>query len=159
MGQDSIADASKKVLPLAQLTDQNKFTEYCVTEKSSICILAFLPHIYDVSAEERKTQLDMIQDVTKKTTGKPFNYLWSQGGDQFDFEESMNLGMGYPTVVAVVAGKKKFSVMRRAWSKENLEGFVNGLAMNKEYFYDLRELPTKLKTVTKYVPSAAGSDL
>lgn len=85
-------------------------------------------------------------------SGKPFNFLWSQGGDQFDFEDSLNLGMGYPTILTIVAGKKKFSTMRRPWGKDNLQSYLNSLAANQEHFYDIRELPTKLKTIDAYDP-------
>jgi len=105
-----------------------------------------------VSVEERATQLTVLQEAKKKVAGKPFNFLWSQGGDQFDWEDSMNLGMGYPTIVTIVAGKKKFSTMRRAWGKDNLIMYLNGLAAGGEHFYDMRELPTKLKSVTAYDP-------
>lgn len=66
----------------------------------------------------------------------------------------MNLGMGYPTIVAMVSNKKKFSIMRRAWSQENLASYINALASNQEHFYDIRELPTKLKTIEPYNPKA-----
>lgn len=97
----------------------------------------------------------MIDDVRKKFQGKPFNFLWSQGGDQFDWEDSMNLGFGYPAVVALTVGKKKFATMRSAWSKEKLESFVNGLAMNREYFSDMREVP-KLKKATAWKAEEAA---
>jgi len=64
----------------------------------------------------------------------------------------MNLGMGYPTIVAMVANKKKFAVMRRSWSAENLTSFIN--TINRENFYDIRELPKKLKTIEAYKPEA-----
>merc|ERR1712125_104864 len=109
------------------------------------------PHILDVSPEQRAEQLKTLEEVKKKNSGKPFNFLWSQGGDQFDFEDDMNLGMGSPTIVA---NKKKFAVMRRSWSSDNLASFVNSLASNREHFYDIRELPKKLKTVEPYKAEA-----
>jgi len=141
-----------KDLPLSQLVNQKNFDEYCVENKSSVCILAFLPHILDVTPEQRAGDLKMLEEVNKKNSGKPFNFLWSQGGDQFDFEDNMNLGMGYPTIVAMVANKKKFAVMRRSWSAENLTSFIN--TINRENFYDIRELPKKLKTIEAYKPEA-----
>ena len=140
-------DPLKKVFSLAQITSNDIFDEYCVKSGGSICIVTFLPHVLDVTPEVRKEQVQMIEDVRKKFIGKPFNFLWSQGGDQFDWEESMNLGFGYPAVVAITVAKKKFATMRSSWSKEKLISFVNGLAMNKEYFSDMRELP-KLKKAT-----------
>jgi len=153
-GMGEAANPTLKDLPVSQLVNQKKFDEYCVESKSSVCILAFLPHILDVTPEQRADNLKILEEVNKKNSGKPFNFLWSQGGDQFDFEDDMNLGMGYPTIVAMVANKKKFAVMRRSWSAENLTSFINALASNREHFYDIRELPKKLKTIEAYKPEA-----
>ena len=39
-------------LPVIQLLNQNDFNNYC-KEFGGICFVAFLPHIYDTTAEER----------------------------------------------------------------------------------------------------------
>jgi len=160
-GQGEAANPGVKEFPVSQLVEQKNFDEYCVENKGSVCILAFLPHILDTSPKERAEYLKIIEEIKKRNSGKPFNFLWSQGGDQFDFEESMNLGMGYPAIIAFVAGKKKFSVMRRAWSQDNLSMYINGLSSNQEHFYTCSnypdsntKLPKKLKKVTPYDPKA-----
>jgi hypothetical protein len=40
--------------------------------------------------------------VALKFRGKPFKFLWSQGGDHFEFEERLGAtGVGYPVVVSI----------------------------------------------------------
>lgn len=62
-GKDELADANVRDLPFVQLTSQKIFDDYCTKVKSSICILALLPHILDVSVEERAAQLTMLGEV------------------------------------------------------------------------------------------------
>ena len=52
-----------------------------------ICVIVFLPHIADSSADERNKYLDIIKESRKVNGGKPIFYLWAQGGDHFDFED------------------------------------------------------------------------
>ena len=66
----------------------------------------FLPNIADSSAKERNKYLDILKNGSKSSRGKPIYFLWSQGGDQFDFEEQMHLSFGYPAVVALNYNKK-----------------------------------------------------
>ena len=53
--------------------------------KIDLCAIVFLPHILDSSAEERESQLETIKEVGLKMRGKPFKFLWAQGGDHFEF--------------------------------------------------------------------------
>lgn len=60
-------------------------------------------------------------------------------------EESLNLGSGYPALVAVSLPKKKVSVFRSSFSKKNIDSFINGLVLGKESLYDLRDKPKVVK--------------
>ena len=72
----------------------------------------------------------------------PLNFLWSQGGDQYEVEESFNLGSGYPSMVAMSLNKKKIAVFRSSFSKKNIDSFINGLILGKESLYNLPQTPT-----------------
>lgn len=48
---------------------------------NGVSLIVFLPHIYDSSAEERKSYIKVIEDVANKNRGKPFSFLWSVGGE------------------------------------------------------------------------------
>ena len=66
-----------------------------------ICIINFLPNIYDSNAKERKGYLEMIKKVAKSNRKQPFKFFWLQAGDQLDTERMLNLGFGFPAVVAI----------------------------------------------------------
>ena len=133
---------------IPQLTKQSQLKETCI-EKTGICIIIFLPNIADSSANERNRYLEQIKAATKGSRGKPIYYLWAQGGDFFDFEDKLHLSFGYPAVVAMNYNKKKYSVCRTAFTKENLKDFVVSLLIGKEPLMNLPEIKN-LKTVTEW---------
>lgn len=75
---------------LQQLTSQQVYDANCKKKSKEattvgVCIITFLPHILDSSEEQREKYLDTIREVGKNFRGKPFTFLWAQGGDQYDF--------------------------------------------------------------------------
>ena len=70
-------------------------------------------------------------------------------------EDKLNLGFGFPAIVAVNNSKKKFSVMRSSFDEENIKSYVNNLLKGKESLRNLPPLP-KLKTVNAWVEEPAG---
>lgn len=82
-----------------------------------------------------------------KFRGKPFKFLWSQGGDHFDFEEKLGaVGVGYPVISVIYESKKVFGKLRKSFNAENLENFLNDILGNKARFNKLPPLE-KLKTI------------
>lgn len=111
-------------------------------------MIAFLPHILDSSEEEREAHLETIKEVGLKFRGKPFKFLWSQGGDHFDFEEKLGaVGVGYPVITIIYESKKLFGKLKKSFNEENLENFLNDILSNKARFNKLPNLE-KLKTIT-----------
>ena len=144
-----------------QLIDSDILKEECES-RIGICVIIFLPHIADSSANERNRYLDIIKESRKSNGGKPIYYLWAQGGDHFDFEDKLHLSFGYPAVIAVNYKKKMYSICRSSFSKENLVSFVSNLLNGKEH---LSKLPDgiKIKKVDKwdgkdYVPPKEEDD-
>lgn len=113
----------------------------------------FLPNIADSSAKERNKYLDILKNGSKSSRGKPIYFLWSQGGDQFDFEEQMHLSFGYPAVVALNYNKKKYAVCRRAFNEDNLKDFILDIFLGKERLMNI----DKIKDM-KNVPKWDGKD-
>ena len=60
-----------------QLINSEILKEEC-EGRVGICIIAFLPHIADSSANERNRYLDTMKEVRKSNAGKPIYYLWAQ---------------------------------------------------------------------------------
>lgn len=93
----------------------------------------------DSSEKERTDTLNMIKSVMKDFLSYPLVFLWSQGGDQFDFESQFPLGAGYPSLLTVIPKKKKYSVMRtgQGFGAENIKSYINSLLGNRETAGDL----------------------
>jgi len=62
-----------------ELFKQKVYSENC--SGNTICILTFMPNIYDSSAEERNGYLDLLKKVAKKQRSQPFEFFWLQSGD------------------------------------------------------------------------------
>ena len=111
----SVAESfAKKMVPpkpLAFLENHAKFEEYCIND-GGICLIAFLPHVMDTGLDGRNKYKKTLKELHRKHTSKPIKFLWAQAGDQFGFEEKLNLGFGYPAVVAISHKRKMYGVMR-----------------------------------------------
>ena len=51
-------------------------------------------------------------------------FFWLQSGDQLDVERRLNLGFGYPAVVAISPNKQVFATMRGSFSIDNFNDFL-----------------------------------
>ena len=126
----SFLDAASRDLkvpkPLAFLDHPDKFKDYCI-EEGGVCILAFLPHIMDSGLEDRKKYKRILTEAHRKHQGKPLVFLWGQAGDQWDLEQKLNLGFGYPAVVAINYKRMMFGVMRDSLNSKSLDKFITGL--------------------------------
>lgn len=67
-----------------ELIRQKVYDDNC--KGSVICVISFLPNIYDSSANERNEYLKKIENVMKKNRKQPFRYFWLSAGDQLDLE-------------------------------------------------------------------------
>lgn len=131
---------------IEQLVDPKQYKETC-EESGKTCVLVFLPNLYDSNAKERYAYLETLKKASTVGRGKPMNFLWVQGGDFFDFEEKLGMSFGFPALVVVNHGKKKFAVMRSSFELESLKTYLNRVLIGGESLYDLpKELP-KLKAV------------
>jgi len=64
-----------------QLTSQSDYDENCLGR--NLCVIIFLPHILDSSQSERDAYLEQIKEIGLKFRGKPYKFIWVQGGDHF----------------------------------------------------------------------------
>ena len=124
MGRDqqSIVAFAKDLLDRAdiepelhELFKQKVYTENC--QGTVICVVTFMPNIYDSSTEERNGYLDLLMKVAKHQRKQPFEFFWLQSGDQLDLERKLNLGFGYPAIIAISPAKSVFATMRGSFSQ------------------------------------------
>jgi hypothetical protein len=57
-----------------ELVDQKIYDSKC--QGQVICVISFLPNIFDSNAAERKGYLNKISAVAKKNRRHPFVYFW-----------------------------------------------------------------------------------
>jgi len=62
------------------------------------------------------------------------SFFWCQGGDNYELEESLHLGSGYPSLIALSFSKSKSTTMKFAYSKENIEDFTARVVSGREPF-------------------------
>jgi len=129
-----------------QLLGDAEFREHC---EHRTCVLAFLPHILDDGAAGRNAHLKVVDKVFKaaKADQTPAGFMWLQGGDQFDIEEMLNLGFGFPAVVAINLKKEKFGVHRGTF--DQLGDFLRSMMIGK---VPLSPLPKALPKFKKTEP-------
>lgn len=131
---------------VTEILSQEILDEQCLKAGQTICILNFFPNIYDGSADERRRYLKIIKNVYRKQINSPFTFFWLQSGDQLDLERQLNLGFGFPAIVAISPVKKKWAVQKASFSTETLNSFLNGLLSGSESLNDLK-FDIKIKTV------------
>ena len=127
-----------------ELTEQKAYSDNC--KGKTICILTFLPNIYDSNAEERIAYLKTLMKVAKKQRRNPFSFFWLQAGDQLDLERQLNLGFGFPAVVAVAPFKNKISTMKAAFDEKSYDSFLTDLISGGASLEDFKQ-PLKFKKV------------
>lgn len=124
-----------------QLINDAEFREHCETRT---CVLAFLPHILDATAKGRNADLKTLDTVFKKAKadGHPVGFMWSQGGDQFEVEEKLQLQFGFPAVVAINVKKERFGIHRGTFDKDSLSSFLGSMMIGR---VPLQPIPKGLK--------------
>jgi len=110
---------------LWELHNQKVFDGEC--QGTTICVISFLPNIYESSAAERNEYIKTIKQVAKANRSYPFTFFWLQAGDQLDLERSLNLGFGYPAVIAASPKKGFVATMTSSFNKDNMSGFLTKL--------------------------------
>ena len=112
--------------------------------------MAFLPNIYESNAVERKQYLDTVMAAAKSNRSQPFTFFWLQAGDQLDLERSLNLGFGFPAVIAVSPNKSVFATMTASFNKENVNSFLTKVLTGSAGVGSLPATGFTVKKVSKW---------
>lgn len=131
--------------PLQEMVSQEVFNEACV-DTPGLCIIAFLPNLLDSSEQKRQEYIEELETIKAKHKGKPLSFLWSEGGSNFDFEDSFGLGFGFPALIAIHHEKKKYIVMRAHYNQAGIDKFIGDLMAGKvsiQTFYQIPKIKTK----------------
>jgi protein disulfide-isomerase A6 len=115
----------------SQLTSAAEFADNCVGEKNRICVIGFLPSIFDESKGARESKLEILEGAAGKAGRKLFRFLWSEAGAQSALEQALNVGM-YPAVYAVSVEKKIMVPYKGKFTTEEIGRFAQSLAVKVE---------------------------
>lgn len=126
-----------------QLLNEPDMRAHC---ESRTCLFAFLPHILDDGAKGRNEKLKLLNDALKESKKGPTSvgFMWSQGGDQFELEETLGLQFGFPAVIAVNFKKERFGVHKGTLEKDSIKQFLTSLMRGGT---SLSPIPANFKVV------------
>lgn len=112
-----------------ELVSSALFEKECIgggqVSAKHLCIIAFLPDVLDSKASGRKEYIKALKKTADSFKDSNFAYLWAEGGRQSALESGMGVGgFGYPAVVAVFPGTKKYSTLKGAFSVDSLKEWI-----------------------------------
>ena len=134
---------------LKQLTDLTVHLEdECM--KAPLCVISFLPNLYDCDAKCRKGYLKLLQEEATSESGtgygRGWQFFWIEGGSSehmVRLEEDLGVGpgVGYPNLVVVNGKREKYAPFRGSFSKSGLKEFLKGIIYGGKGASPLYPLP------------------
>lgn len=115
---------------ITEITDEETLRESC--EKAPLCVISFLPKIFECEASCRQEYLNTTAKAAEKFRSNKWGWVWTEAGAQSGIEKALDVGgSGYPTMVAVSVKKMKYSVLRGAYTVKSIKEFLIGIASGK----------------------------
>lgn len=117
-----------------ELTGQHVFEQECLgdgeTKAKKMCLMVFLPNLLDSKAAGRNRYVATLKKLAEAYKGKPYSYLWAEGGVQEKLEANFGVGgFGYPAVVAFTPTEKKFAVAKAAFEFAAIKEWIDGMRL------------------------------
>ena len=117
---------------IPQITSQTVLEDTCLGgDAAKICVIMFVPHIYDSSAKDRERYLATLAEVAKGFRSAPLSFLWSEGTAQPALEQALDINFAFPTVAVVSMAKKVYAVQKVSWSTKNVKSFISGVVSGR----------------------------
>ena len=107
-------------------------------------------------------------EVARRNRKSPVVYFWLAAGDQLDLERKLNLGFGYPAVLAVSRTKNVFATMLSSFTQQHAHEFLQkvmtgsapvtplpqeGLVFKKVSAWDGKDAPALDEEPLEYDPA------
>jgi len=125
---------------LVELQTQKDFEENCV-EKGGLCAIAFIPPA-EVDEEERKKDLDVLEQLVAKQTRVTFRYMWVDGKKESKFREAFGLSQDLPVLAVLNPGKKRYAPFLGAFTADAISDFTEKILLGSKKTVPLDELPS-----------------
>lgn len=135
---------------VTQITDEETLKAAC--EKTTLCVIAFLPNILDCEASCRHEYLNTTVQAAEKFAGNRWGWVWTEGGVQDGIEKALDVGgSGYPTMVVVNIKKMKYAYLKGPYSVKGIQEFLSDIASGKWEAVPIKETEMpKIHTVTPW---------
>jgi len=108
-----------------ELVHQDVLNEKC---EKGICIIAFLPDIYDGGKVDRNNYIKLLTGLGETFKKQKWGWAWTAAGQQPELEKILNVGgSGYPMLVAMNLRKEVYALNMGAFNEESIRPFLNVL--------------------------------
>jgi len=112
-----------------ELVNQEILDEKC---SKGICIIAFLPDIYEGGKAKRNEFIEMLTTLGGKYKKQKWGWVWSAATRQEKLEKTLNIGgSGYPMLAAMNLRKEVFALHMGSFSEEGIKPFLSVLTYGK----------------------------
>jgi len=112
-----------------ELVNQEVLDEKCL---KGICIIAFLPDIYEGGKAKRNEFIEMLTTLGDKYKKQKWGWAWSAASRQEKLEKTLNIGgSGYPMLAAMNLRKEVFALHMGSFSEEGIKPFLSVLTYGK----------------------------
>jgi len=112
-----------------ELVNQEVLDEKC---SKGICIIAFLPDIYEGGKAKRNEFIEMLTALGDKYKKQKWGWTWSAAMRQEKLEKTLNVGgSGYPMLAAMNLRKEVFALHMGSFSAEGIKPFLSVLTYGK----------------------------
>jgi protein disulfide-isomerase A6 len=146
--EEALTEANRKPREVRELTSDEVFQEECST---SMCVVAFLPHILDTGAAGRQIYLDMIRDLAVSNKKINMGFVWAEATQQAALEARLGAGgTGYPALAAVSAKKGLNIPFFGGFTGEKIATFLERALKGKEKAKKLKKGLPELVTTTAW---------
>ena len=149
---------------LKQVTDlSSDLEEECM--KAPLCVISFLPNLYDCDAKCRKEYVKLLQEEATSDGGtgygRGWRFYWMEGGSceqviRLEEELGVGPGVGYPNLVVVNGKKEKYAPFRGSFSRTGLKDFLKGIIYGGKGASPLYPLPALDKLLLRVKESGVS---
>ena len=128
-----LAGDGAKARPVVQMTNQSALQSECLGfgghGMSTVCLVAFLPDIYEGGKSARNSYLATLQELAEsEKASQDQGYLWTVPRAQAELESTFNIeAYGYPSMVAYLPEKSAYIVYADTFAVDNLSRFISSL--------------------------------
>ncbi len=136
---------------LVELTDQKVLDGAC-GEGKQICLISFMPQLYDCQSKCREQYLSLLKKMGEKYKRHQWSWVWTEAAQHPELEASLSVGgFGYPAMAAVNPRKNVFVLMRGSFGETGVNEFLRELSVGRGSTMAIpnNKLP-EVKTVKKW---------